>query len=401
MGIMVPKIEPMPSLPFELRESPLLRRSSSRVREFDGPLGSRTATTRETHASSHASMRREVSVPGTRLSTGRSRRSSMNDLEQDNESSSSYSRSVAVSNGTNKSSTLSRRHSSEVASSKSVCHRSSSRGKSASATRHLSGRSNKIDAGRSPSCHSRSNSTTRKMLEPKSSTRITSSKSVCRNRSPERSERKSNKQDAQRSHSSDPRASNAYHGSSSKSLGRKSSSFARRHSAEVTTSKSDCNSNLNRHDSAPSSRQLPRRNSYHHNVPGTGSKTRRTNKSTSSEEEDERSDGGRSLSTSRTCTRGRSKLRDDDKSIFSAGRSFANSLTRRRSLSRSASKVLKTTSTMDGGYDVEPCTQRYELPFNPSTGACNYHPEYIVAVKNSRATGGWKIISDDCPKCRV
>lgn len=80
--------------------------------------------------------------------------------------------------------------------------------------------------------------------------------------------------------------------------------------------------------------------------------------------------------------RGRSK--STEKSIFSRGRSmskahrkmsmgeqtgktvilltrksFSNSLTRRRSLSRNASRVLKTTSTMDGNMDAEPCMHRY------------------------------------------
>jgi hypothetical protein len=43
--------------------------------------------------------------------------------------------------------------------------------------------------------------------------------------------------------------------------------------------------------------------------------------------------------------------------------------------------------------------QRFEVPFNPTTGACNYHPECKLAVRNGGVKGGWKIISDGCPRC--
>ena len=454
LRILVPKIEVIPSPPFQIPPS----ERSSCGREFDGPLGSRAATARETSApkmrlsNGHSESRRSSTgdiEKGTKSSTsssrstvaasnganklirhkssvlsrrhsaeitssksvchgtgsrGRSvtasrhqngssaannsrrspscqsrsgsdtnltsknRRSSMNDLEEDNKSYSCSSRStVAVSNGTNKSvrhksSVLSRRHSAEITSSKSVCHGTGSRGRSVSASRYHSERSNTSDAERSASYQSRSNSATNKSFERKSSTDITSSKSVCRTESRGRSVTshqgtRSKKYDPER-RSRQSRTTNAVSNSSSKSLGPKSSPHARRHSAEITSSYSSDNMGLKRNNSSPSSPQ------------------------------------------SKACVRGRSKNREDDKSIFSAGRSFANSLTRRRSLSRSASKVLHTTSTMDGGYDVEPCTQRYELPFNPSTGACNYHPECIMAVKNSGPRGGWKILRDECPNCQ-
>eukprot|EP01082_Thalassiosira_pseudonana_P010053 g8753.t1 g8753 contig34:30329-32345(+) len=83
----------------------------------------------------------------------------------------------------------------------------------------------------------------------------------------------------------------------------------------------------------------------------------------------------------------------------SAMRSFKNSI-RRRSLSRNSKRVLKTTSSMDGHEDDEPSTLRYEVPFNPSTGKCNYHSDVSLAVKNTGGRGGWKIIRDECPKCR-
>lgn len=41
--------------------------------------------------------------------------------------------------------------------------------------------------------------------------------------------------------------------------------------------------------------------------------------------------------------------------------------------------------------------RRYEVPFNPATGMCNYHPNVVLAVKNP--TGGWKMVKDTCPKC--
>ncbi|KAL7478884.1 hypothetical protein ACHAW6_004637 [Cyclotella cf. meneghiniana] len=58
------------------------------------------------------------------------------------------------------------------------------------------------------------------------------------------------------------------------------------------------------------------------------------------------------------------KEETNEKSILSARRSFVNSLTRRRSLSRNASRVLSVTSTMDGNHDAEPCMQLYEALFN-------------------------------------
>eukprot|EP00804_Cyclotella_cryptica_P009007 CCRYP_003110-RA/>CCRYP_003110-RA protein AED:0.09 eAED:0.09 QI:0/0/0/1/1/1/2/0/574 len=111
-----------------------------------------------------------------------------------------------------------------------------------------------------------------------------------------------------------------------------------------------------------------------------------------------------------TCSRGRRKSKprrkastEDQKGnksvISSARRPFSNSLRRRRSLSSKASRVMKTTSTMDGDRDAEPCMQRYELPFNPATGGCNYHPEISLAVRNGGRRGGWRIIRDSCPKC--
>lgn len=89
----------------------------------------------------------------------------------------------------------------------------------------------------------------------------------------------------------------------------------------------------------------------------------------------------------------------EENSFFSARRSFANSLTRRRSLSRNASRVLKTTSTMDGSKDAEPCIQLYEVPFNPTTGRCHYHPEISLAARDGGRKGGWRMVRDCCPKC--
>ena len=89
-----------------------------------------------------------------------------------------------------------------------------------------------------------------------------------------------------------------------------------------------------------------------------------------------------------------------DSSDASAASTSAGSLTRRRSLSRKASRVLKTTRIMDGTKDEEPCTMRYEVPFHPVTGTCNYHPEVCLAVKNRGGRGGWKIVREECPKCK-
>jgi hypothetical protein len=54
---------------------------------------------------------------------------------------------------------------------------------------------------------------------------------------------------------------------------------------------------------------------------------------------------------------------------------------------------------MDGDSDAEPCMQRYEVPFNPSTGSCNYHSEVVLAVRNGGRRGGWKIVRECCHKC--
>jgi hypothetical protein len=223
---------------------------------------------------------------------------------------------------------------------------------------------------------------------------------------------------------------------SNKSVGPRSSIISRRHSAEITSSKSVCNMKFHRHDSAPepTTSVLKKGNYGNETSKPMGSMKRMNSKqsttsattaSVTSSEEDHQAQGrGRSLfspahsrcrskskSKNRNDTscerslfsRGRSKsksrLNIEDNSIFSAGRSFANSLTRRRSLSRGATKVLKTTSTMDGNQDSEPCMQRYEVPFNPSTGRCNYHPEITLAVKNGGVRGGWRIVSQGCPKC--
>lgn len=99
---------------------------------------------------------------------------------------------------------------------------------------------------------------------------------------------------------------------------------------------------------------------------------------------------GRSKSTSRST-----EVRD---SVTSAAHSFAKNL-RRRSLSRGASKVLETTSEMDGNRDAEHGTQIYDVPFNPATGRCLYHSEVVMAVKNGGKRDGWKIVSLGCPKC--
>lgn len=218
---------------------------------------------------------------------------------------------------------------------------------------------------------------------------------------------------------------------SNKSVGPRSSIISRRHSAEITSSKSVCNMKFHRHDSAPepTTSVLKKSNNGNETSKHTGSMNRMNSKqsvataSVTSSEEDHQAQGrGRSLfspahsrcrskSKNRNDTscerslfsRGRSKSKSrpniEENSIFSAGRSFANSLTRRRSLSRGATKVLKTTSTMDGNQDSEPCMQRYEVPFNPSTGRCNYHPEITLAVKNGGVRGGWRIVSQGCPRC--
>ncbi|EED92669.1 predicted protein [Thalassiosira pseudonana CCMP1335] len=48
---------------------------------------------------------------------------------------------------------------------------------------------------------------------------------------------------------------------------------------------------------------------------------------------------------------------------------------------------------------VSSSTERYELPFNSSTGACNIHPSTKLATKNPR--GGWTILREYCPHCTV
>lgn len=103
-------------------------------------------------------------------------------------------------------------------------------------------------------------------------------------------------------------------------------------------------------------------------------------------------------------SRGRSKSNSraigEHNSVTSAAHSFTKNL-RRRSLSRGASKVLATTSEMDGNRDAEPGTQIYDVPFNPATGRCLYHSEIVLAVKNGVGRDGWKIVSLGCPKCEM
>lgn len=156
---------------------------------------------------------------------------------------------------------------------------------------------------------------------------------------------------------------------------------------------------------------------------GGRSKSRSKNESSQIDQKEERSLFSRGRSKSKPkinhaqseevsiFSRGRSKSKSrrntpteeetEETSIFSARRSFANSLTRRRSLSRNASRVLKTTSTMDGNKDAEPCIQLYEVPFNPMTGRCHYHPEISLAVRAGGKKGGWKMVRDCCPKCSM
>lgn len=250
-------------------------------------------------------------------------------------------------------------------------------------------------------------------------------------------------------HRSSSRHSHMDHNSSSKSLGQYNTKpLTRRHSTEATSSKSVCNTAFSRRDSAPMpstttsslkkstkySRQVSNERDVHKSSSMRRMSSKQSNISgstesiTSSEEDQQVAPRGRSLFSpnhtrqsrsksksrdtscdrsffSRVTQRGRSKSKsspredDEDKSIFSAGRSFANSITRRRSLSRNASRVLKITESMDGNKDVEPNLHRYEVPFNPSTGACIRHPECMLAVRNRG--GGWRIVSDGCPICHT
>jgi hypothetical protein len=262
-------------------------------------------------------------------------------------------------------------------------------------------------------------------------------KSHSRGRSTSRTRSTSN--GGQRSSSRHSRSVVDHDSSSARSCGPRNSSSQRRHSAEVTSSKSVCNMTFSRHDSAPqlstsslrTSGRYTRQTSNNESTLNKNSTRRMSSKqsivtsetteSVTSSEEDRPVPRGRSTfspnqrgrSKSRndkSCerslfsrlSRGRSKSKprdEEETTIYSAGRSFANSLVRRRSLSRNASRVLKTTSSMDGNQDAEPCMQRFEVPFNPTTGACNYHPECKLAVRNGGVKGGWKIISDGCPRC--
>ena len=460
----------VPAPPMRGQKSPHPHRGSSRIREREGSLTSRVARAYESSESYRSVKSRDVSAPRNRplesnmpcvrednATTGpslleqkleaRSRRSSMTG---NNLSSSRYSRStIGVSNSSmtsvgRKSPTPSRRHSAEFTTSKSVCS-TRSRGRSATSrsraesaslrrgstedygiSRHspsllekklqastgssersvtsTSRRSSMTGNNLSSSRYSRStigvsNSSTMS-LGPKSptasrrhSTELTSSKSVCSTRSRGRSVTSRSKP-------------------SSKSMEYKRS-ISRRHSAEITSCSAVCNMNMKRHGSAPHPSQLTRKSSNHSEVKDERRKFDSSTDSATSSEEEQRKSSGRSLFSSRTrgssrCKtrndaksrgRSRSKPRDDGNPIFSVGRSFANSISRQRSLSRSASRVLSTTSTMDGGCDAEPCPQRYEVPFNPSTGACNYHPEFTIALKNKGGKGGWRIIAECCPKC--
>ena len=223
-----------------------------------------------------------------------------------------------------------------------------------------------------------------------------------------------------------------------KSVDPRSFALSRRHSVEVVSSRSVCNPTSNRHGSAydissEGKNIYRRRLSVDEKSRHSDSTTKRVNsshaRSLSKESyahgEEKLKSQQKSLHTQQLFSPGQSKSKSmydasisdlksfisrgrsksiarcerGDSSILSAGRSFARSLTRRRSLSRGASKVLQTTSEMDGNKDIEPCTQRYEVPFNPSTGKCNYHPEVTLAVKNGGLRGGWKIVTDSCPRC--
>ena len=47
---------------------------------------------------------------------------------------------------------------------------------------------------------------------------------------------------------------------------------------------------------------------------------------------------------------------------------------------------------------VAKTSNRYEVPFNASTGMCTRHPWIPLAVK--KRSGGWKTIRDECPLCK-
>lgn len=230
--------------------------------------------------------------------------------------------------------------------------------------------------------------------------------------------------------------------SSSRSVDTRSS-ISPRHSTDMASSKSVCNATYNCHGSNPERFSNPKSVSSHKSNASTtkvaNKKCRKTSSVstasiTSSEEDNrkktrERSQSkygskeesqslksfiSRGRSTSRSkfdsslsevkslLSRGRSKSksRAEDCSILTAGRrSFARSITRHRSLSRGAAKVLETTSDMDGNNDAEPCLHRFEVPFHPSTGRCIIHPDVTLAVRNDGLRGGWRIVCDSCPRC--
>lgn len=223
--------------------------------------------------------------------------------------------------------------------------------------------------------------------------------------------------------------SSSRHRTSAESVGPRSSTISRRHSAEITSTKSVCNPTYSRRSSDPDDvnstyrRRLSvdEKSKSRASVPNTSSEQKhslnqsrgRGQSNQKAQEHQSSISRGRSQSKSKydssmsevksIVSRGRSKsksrVQGELNSILSAGRSFTRSLTRRRSLSRGASKVLETTSVMDGNKDAEPCSLRYEVPFNPSTGRCNYHPDVTLAVRNGGIKGGWRMVSDGCPKC--
>ena len=202
------------------------------------------------------------------------------------------------------------------------------------------------------------------------------------------------------------------------------STISRRHSADISSSKSHSG---RRRVSAPdtsgeyrsaysyrcgsSTNERSRPSSILKETPHQRQHKERGRSLTKSDSKDLRTFSSHEQSKSRSksllsrLSRGRRKDKSDRKGIsdviVSAGRSFSKSFSRRRSLSRNASKVLECTSKMDGHEDAEPCTQRYSVPFNPSTGRCLYHPDVIMALKNERGKGGWRFVSDGCPKCHL
>jgi hypothetical protein len=223
--------------------------------------------------------------------------------------------------------------------------------------------------------------------------------------------------------------SSSRHRTSAESVGPRSSTISRRHSAEITSTKSVCNPTYSRRSSDPDDvksayrRRLSvdEKSKSRASMPNTSSEQKlslnqsrgRSQSNQKAQDLQSLTSRGRSQSKSKydssmsevksIVSRGRSKsksrVQGELNSILSAGRSFTRSLTRRRSLSRGASKVLETTSVMDGNKDAEPCSLRYEVPFNPSTGRCNYHPDVTLAVRNGGIKGGWRMVSDGCPKC--